>query len=252
MPSFLFDTNVLIQYLRDSLDTTGIDAVIRASEMGNTFISKVSIFELWAPEKRKISERSSTFVNRWIQKMNAGELPLGVIELIEDEMMEEHALELPVTPQIEVIRPNRYWVITDELRRTFFQIQYQNGTLTISFPDQRRDEIQNEVQRVYALAQEYGIQILDLSKRAQTYAETVLEYHYRTLGKNAITDALIIGSGVAQRAWLVTNEIRRWCVISRDLQQRLVNMPFIKVTTPQILLQETENHFKRPRRCPND
>jgi len=251
MPGFLFDTNVLIQYLRDGPDSIAIDAIIRASEIGNVLLSRVSIFELWAPDKWKISEKSTSLIPRWVRKLDAGDLPLGIGEIVEDEV-EEHHLELPVAPQIEVIHRNRYWVITDESRRTFLQIQHQDGTLTISSPDRRREEIQSDIEQIYGLVEEYNVQILGISKTSQAFAEVILKYHYRTLGKNAITDALIIGAGMARRAWLITHEIQRWCIIAADLQRRSISIPPIKVATPEMILQRAKSYFRGSRGCSNE
>jgi len=237
MPGFLFDTNVLIDYLRDDTQyqREAEEALAAASEKGRIFISRVSIYELWAPEKWKISEKSANLVPKWIQKMNSGELPLGIIEMIEG-IMGENYIELPTSCQIEVISIGKHWVITDESKRTFFQIQYQNGTLTIGSPDRRREEIEEDIQRIYQLRDKYGALIIDISRKPQDYAEIILTYHYQILGKNAITDALIIGSGLARRAYLVTNEITRWNSIAKDLRQRVPNIPYMKVITPVHLI----------------
>jgi len=235
MPGFLFDTNVLIDYLHD--DHSAKDAIVIASEVGHIFISKVSVLELWASAKWKISEKSANLVPRWVRRLNEGELPLGIIELIEDNV-EEYNIGLPSHPQVEVLREDVYWVIVDENQRTMFQIQHQNGTMTIGYPDRRREEIEEEVRKIYDLSRTYNAKIVNLSVTAQHYAEILIKYHYRTLGKNAVTDVLIISTGLARRAWLITNETSRWSKIARDLEQRRVGLPGMKVITPEQVVQE--------------
>jgi len=235
MPGFLFDTNVLINYLRH--DSSAKNAIAAASEAGHIFISRISILELWAPAKWKKKEKSENLVPRWVRKLNEGELPLGIIELMEDNI-EEHNIELPFYLQVEVIKENSYWVIMDENQRTMLQIQHQNGTLTIGYPEKRREELEEEIKKIYDLREEYNAKIIDVSRKAQEYAEVVLQHHYQTLGKNAVTDALIIGSGLARRAWLVTLEIRRWKTIARDFGRHRANLPRMKVISPEQLVQE--------------
>jgi|Deesub1362A_J573_1020465.scaffolds.fasta_scaffold08411_2 hypothetical protein len=230
MPNFLFDTNVLVEYLRDNPEAE--EALMSASEMGRVLISRISIYELWSPQKWTIVEKSENLVQIWVRRLNLGELPSGLLELVEDKAAEEHDFELPSVLRVEVISENKYWVIIDDTGRSFLQIQHQSNELTIGTPDRRKREIEEDIKRIYRIADEYNALIIDVSQRAQIYAEVILAYHSRTLGKNAITDALIIGSGLARRAWLVTGEIRRWCQISEDLKRRLPQLPRIKVISP--------------------
>ncbi len=51
---FVFDTSVLIDYLRD--DEMAANALFAATEKGNVFINLVSFMELWLPRNRSNAE----------------------------------------------------------------------------------------------------------------------------------------------------------------------------------------------------
>jgi len=49
---FVFDTSVLIDYLRDSTDIAA-DALVLATERGEAFVSLISPMELYLPQDKK-------------------------------------------------------------------------------------------------------------------------------------------------------------------------------------------------------
>ena len=137
---FLFDTSVLIDYLRDPNDTAA-DALFIAAERGRAFVSLISLMELHLPQNR------------------------------------------------------------------------------------RNEEIASEVTAIRELCQRLGIRIIAASPASQHKALDVLKRHRSPLGRNALPDSLILGTGLTRRAYLVTRD-RHWFQISdraispEDLVQR--------------------------------
>lgn len=87
-------------------------------------------------------------------------------------------------------------------------------------------EIQKEIETILELCNRLRIRIIPASKAAQHRAWEILKIHRSLLGRNALTDSLILGTGIAMRTYLVTRD-NRWFQISRkaispeDLLRRL-------------------------------
>jgi len=118
---FVFDTSVLIGYLRDSTDIAA-DALFLATERGEAFVSLISLMELYLPQNK----------SDW--------------------------------------------------------------------------EIAREIKAIRELCQRLGIPIIPASGTSQRRALEVLKRHRSLLGKNALSDSIILSIGAARRAYLVTRD----------------------------------------------
>jgi predicted nucleic acid-binding protein len=94
-------------------------------------------------------------------------------------------------------------------------------------------QIREELNKIDQLCMRLGIKKVTLSSRAQEYALAILdEPRSRSLlGKNALTDSLIIGTGIVKRAHLVTRD-RNWF----DLAQQMPNR--VRAMSPEQLVAE--------------
>ncbi len=137
---FVFDTSVLIDYLRDPNDTA-TDALLLATERGEVFVSLISIMELCLSQNR------------------------------------------------------------------------------------RQDEIEREVRAIKELCSRLNIKIVACSQRSQEVALDVLRASRPILGRNALPDSMILGTGSTRRAYLVTRD-RNWSRIVCN-----------KVITPETLIE---------------
>ncbi|ABY35509.1 MAG TPA: PIN domain-containing protein [Chloroflexus aurantiacus] len=168
---FIFDTSVLIDYLRDDRpgdQEVAADAFALASQQGHTFLTLVSLMELYSP----ILQETST-----------------------DGVEEEESL----------------------MTRT-----------------RGKEAIERDLSRVKKLLETYGIRLIHCSRRAQEVALDILRDHRSPLGKNALTDSLIIANGLVRRAYLVTRD-RKWSQVARGLQQR--KPCALRVVSPVDLIQ---------------
>lgn len=129
---FVFDTSVLIDYLRDPNDTAA-DALFIAAERGQAFVSLISLMELYQPRNRS----------------NA--------------------------------------------------------------------EIEEEIKAIRELCGRLRIRIIPSSGASQHRALDVLKAHRSPLGKNALPDSLILGIGIARRAYLVTRDTHWFAITDRAI-----------------------------------
>ena len=233
---FVFDTSVLVDYLRsDGVDSIAADALFKAAEMGSVFVSQLSLMELWLPDKVSFSIRDAQRIQNIVLGLDAGEI---VDELAED--LYENGYDLPSQPSqlsVEVRSPGKKWRV--EWDQEQFDIRLDPNDVLTVFPHQRnKDEIRREIRRI----REIPVQIIPCSARSQELALKILEYHLSTLGQkreqNPLIDGMLIATGITRRAYLVTNEIRKWGKIVRENSERNLPFPRIRVISPEQLVQE--------------
>jgi len=231
---FVFDTSVLVDFLRtDGGDNIAADALFRATEIGSVFISLLSLMELWLPDKASFSIRDTQRIQDIVSKLDAN--------VIADELSEdlyENGYDFASQPLVEVRSPGKRWRVNSEQEQ--FDIRLDpNGILTI-FPHQRnKQEILEEIRR---LCEFPGIQVIPCSARSQEWALQILEYHLPVLGQkreqNSLIDSMLIATGITRRAYLVTNEIRKWGEIARENRESNLPFPTLEVISPDRLVQE--------------
>jgi predicted nucleic acid-binding protein len=147
---FVFDTSVLIEYLRGN--DLAADALFLAPQIGQTFVTSISLMELHLPEDKN-----------------------------------------------QQIKSNQ--------------------------------QIKQEIKALTKLFQQLNINIIPCSDCSQKLALRILENHRSSLGRNALTDSLIIGIGIARRAYLITRDAK-WFTIAEQSSIR------IKVLSPEKLVEE--------------
>lgn len=81
------------------------------------------------------------------------------------------------------------------------------------------DEIREEISRLCNACKAFGFKVLTCSRAAVGYALALLEYCHSPLGKNAVTDSLLIASGISLRALLIAWD-KKWKKIVEQLQTR--------------------------------
>lgn len=92
-------------------------------------------------------------------------------------------------------------------------------------------QIASERRTIEQLCNLLGINIVPCSAKSQQLALSILEKYRVPLGRNALTDSLIIATGITRRASLVTTENKHhWFSVGQSLS--------IKVLSPIELLQE--------------
>ena len=236
MPRFVFDTNVLINYIRwDDQDVH--EALMVAAELGEIFISRVSILEMWAPGKWQIREESHLLVPLWIRKLENGEIPEGMLEIMLEKLI-EHQQPIPNEFLLSTVQEGRQWFIYDENDQLVFLIEYTEGSIALRSPDIRKSQVKQEISTLKNICDRLGAQIVPISARAQSYAEIIVQYYRDTLGKSVILDSLIIATGLVRRAWLVTTEIKKWGRVAQEIQSRGLPLPKMKVIDPIQLARE--------------
>jgi len=97
-------------------------------------------------------------------------------------------------------------------------------------------DIDREVRSIQALEQAYGLRIVPCSETAQKWAFEIMKAFRSPLGRNALSDALIIGTGIAYRGWLVTSD-GQWAQIAKDNEQRQLLTIRLKVLSPAELVR---------------
>ena len=229
MPRFVFDTNVLINYIRYD-DQEVHDALTVAADLGKILISKISIFEMWAPVKWKIKEESPNLVPLWIQKLEENEVPAGMQEVLLHEL-NEYQQPLPNQFFVDTRRKGRRWPILDENEQLIAVVEYTGNSIILMSPDIRCSQVEQEMSALKHVCKTFNAQIIPVSKRAQYYAELIVQHYRDTLGRNTITDSLIIATGLAQRAWLVTDD-NNWPIVAQDIQNKSLSLPKMKVIDP--------------------
>lgn len=229
MPRFVFDTNVLINYIRYD-DQEVHDALTVTADLGEILISQISVLEMWAPVKWKIKEESSNLVPLWIWKLEEGEVPAGMQEVLLYEL-NEHQQPLPNQFFVDTRRKGRRWSILDENKQLVAVVEYTGNSIILMSPDIRRSQVEQEISILKHICKMLNAQIIPVSKRAQDYAELIVQHYRDTLGRNSITDSLIIATGLTRRAWLVTDD-NNWQRVKQDMQNRSLPLPEMKVIDP--------------------
>jgi len=235
MPRFVFDTNVLINYIRGR-DQEAHEALTVASKLGTIFISQITILEMWAPEKWKIKEKSPNLVPLWKRKLDEGEIPDGMLEVI-IEQLDKYQQPIP-NEFVLSTRSKRYrWTISDEDGHDICLVEYVNNSIIIRSADICKNRVRREILMLENLCDRLGVQVIPVSTRAQHYAKIIVQYHRDTLGKSVIPDSLVIATGLVRRAWLVTTD-KDWRKVAQDIQNRNLSLPKMKVIDPIRLSRE--------------
>jgi|GEM_PF-2235433 len=229
MPRFIFDTSVLINYVRYN-DQEVHDALTVAADLGGIFISQISILEMWAPLKWKIKEESPNLLHLWIPKLEEGEVPAGMQEVLLHELSEYQQV-LPNQFFVDTLQKRRRWSISGENGQLISVVEYRDNSLILMSPDIRRGQVEQEIFTLRYICDTFNAQIIPVSERAQYYAEIIVQHYRDALGKNAITDSLIIATGLVRRAWLVTYD-NNWQQVAQDVQNRALPLPKMKVIDP--------------------
>ncbi|MCS7158734.1 MAG: PIN domain-containing protein [Blastocatellia bacterium] len=89
-PIFIFDTSVLIDYLRDQ--GLAADAFAQASKMGEVWLTIISLLELYLPSIRK--EKKKEMIGRDIQKVEKLEKAYGARVMPIPEDAQRHAVNV--------------------------------------------------------------------------------------------------------------------------------------------------------------
>jgi len=227
---FVFDTSVVVDYLRD--DEISTNALIRATEIGEVFVSFLTLMELWLPDKTSFSIRDT-------QKVRNIALALDKHAIAEElvEELYENGFDFSDQPSFEVCTQGKKWQIEWGQERLNIRLD-PNDILTI-FPQQRnKDEILRDIHRVHRYR---GIKIIPCSPRSQDWALQILEYHFPVLGQkreqNSLIDSMLIATGITRRAYLVTKE-EKWKRIDQINRQQSLPFPPLKIISPEQLLQE--------------
>lgn len=113
---------------------------------------------------------------------------------------------------------------------TLLELQLYDDSGKINTKSKAR--IKKELQAVSELCNTYGVQIIPISRQAQIYACSILEKFRQDLGRNALSDSLIMGTGMARRATLVTSE-SAWFRIAKSPEAP----SFFKVILPEKLVE---------------
>ncbi len=233
---FVFDTNVLVEYLRAGEgDSIAADALFKATEIGSVYISLLSLMELWLPDKTSFNIRDEQRIQNIVSGLDKSKI---TEELLDD--LYANGYDLLSQPLVQIRSPGKKWRVEwiEEQEQVDVRLD-PNGVLTI-FPYQRnKGEIIREIRRLREFP---GIQIIPCSARAQEWALEILEHHFPTLGQkreqNSLIDSMIIATGITRRAYLVTNEIRKWGRISQENRERHLPFPTLHVISPEQLVQE--------------
>ena len=176
---FVFDTSVLIAYLRDDRpgdQEVAADALAIASRRGKVLVSMISLMELYLPQRKGLDEEAC-------------------INNADEAILKEHK------------------------SRT-----------------KSKRELEYELRRIQALCKSYSVSFISCSNRAQERALEILKHYRSPLGGNALTDSLIIGSGLAWQAYLVTTD-KKWSDIAKENQDRSLPLPSIRIISPTELVQ---------------
>ncbi len=236
MPRFVFDTNVLINYIRSN-DQEIYEALTVAAELGRVFISQISILELWAPQPHKIPPiKEEPLISLWLHASESGEIPKEILSILIEHLI-EHQLPVPNQFFVETLQEEHRWLVLDENEQEIFMAEYSGDSLVFRSPDISRKQVEQEITRLKAICDSLNVQIIPVSTRAQQYAEVIIRFCRERLGKSAIPDSLIIATGMVRRAWLVTND-KKWAQVAEDVQTRALPLPRMQVIDPTRLARE--------------
>ncbi len=234
-PRFVFDTNVLINYIRYN-DQETYNALTVAADLGRVFISEISILELWVPQPHKILIKEQPLISLWLHASESGEIPEEILSMLIEHLI-EHQLPVPNQFFVKTIRAGRRWFVLDENEQVVFIAEYSGNSLVFKSPDISRKQVEQEISILKAVCDSFDAQIIPASARAQQYAEVIIRFYRERLGKSAIPDSLIIATGMVRRAWLVTDD-KKWVQVAEDIQTRALPLPRMKVIEPTRLALE--------------
>jgi len=97
-------------------------------------------------------------------------------------------------------------------------------------PNKSNAEIKEEIAALKELCEKLAIRIVPCTHRSQQRALALLEHSRSLLGKNALSDSLIIATGMTRRAYSVTRD-NRWFDVARSVQG-------LRVLSPEKLVEE--------------
>lgn len=160
---FVFDTSVLIDYLRDEHgDGIAADAFLTASEYGDSILTIISVMELFNPIQEEAESQTK--------------------------------------------------------------------------PKTRKNiDIEKDLKRVIDITEKYKIRLIACPCEAQLIAVyDILKHHRSDLGTNALTDSLIIATGLFLGASLVTRDLA-WKKVSKERKKK--GLSELKVIDPVDLVQ---------------
>ena len=103
--------------------------------------------------------------------------------------------------------------------------------------DKSNTEIREEITALQELCDRLEIQIVACTRPSQEQALALLESHRSPLGRNALSDSLIIATGMTRRAYLVTRDTR-WFDVAQSSIRQGDSFPFMRVASPEELVEE--------------
>lgn len=98
------------------------------------------------------------------------------------------------------------------------------------------DEIRQEVGPVYRACDTFGFKVLTCFQVTIRHALRLIEYCHTLLGRSAVTDSLLIASGISLRAILITKD-KRWKEVVEQLQKKGNLKPKVMVMDPVEFVQ---------------
>lgn len=105
-------------------------------------------------------------------------------------------------------------------------------------PKQPPDEqIRQEIKRVYALRSKLSLRIVSCSSTSQKFALHILEYCHSPLGRSALPDSLLMGTGIAMCDYIVTSDAKWTRVMERLTACNVIAAP-VRVISPVQLVRE--------------
>lgn len=76
--------------------------------------------------------------------------------------------------------------------------------------NKRRREVEEEVRRIHDICRLLNIKIVYITLKIQQIAIDIIKNYYSNLGTSCIPDALIIGTGIVRKAYIVTGNYGAW------------------------------------------
>jgi predicted nucleic acid-binding protein len=76
--------------------------------------------------------------------------------------------------------------------------------------NKRRRKVEEEVRRIHDICRLLNIKIVYITLKAQQIAIDIIKNYYSNLGTSCIPDALIIGTGIVRKAYIVTGNYGAW------------------------------------------
>lgn len=105
--------------------------------------------------------------------------------------------------------------------------------LELHSPTRRDKEIQADLDKVKQLQRAYRLRVIPIPEEAQWFALNVIARYYRSiLGRNLLSDSLILGCGMKKSVCLVTRD-QNWLQLLNDTRRP----PGLQVITSTQLVQ---------------